>query len=46
MSPGTQNMATGLNAPSTTQNESGIAKHENWTRRPRYRQKRVREHKT
>jgi hypothetical protein len=29
MSPGAQNMATGLNALATAQNESGISKHEN-----------------
>jgi homoserine kinase len=30
----------------TAKNESGSAKYGNWTRRHRYRRKRVREHKT
>jgi hypothetical protein len=39
-------MKTGPDAHSTDQNESGSAKHETETRRPPYRPKRVREHKT
>jgi hypothetical protein len=44
--PGAQHMKTRPNALRTTENESGCAKHENGTRRPRYHRKRVREHKT
>jgi hypothetical protein len=40
-----QNIKTGHVAPGTVENESGIAKHENGTRRPRYRRKRVRARK-
>jgi hypothetical protein len=36
-----QNIKTGLDALGTVENESGSAKHENGTRRPRYRRKRV-----
>jgi hypothetical protein len=36
MSPGTQNMKSGLYALVTIENESGRAKHENETRHPRY----------
>jgi hypothetical protein len=39
-------MKTVLGALGTAQKESGNARHENEPRRPRYRQKRVREHKT
>jgi hypothetical protein len=46
MNPGAQNMKTGLDALGTAENESGRAKHENETRRPWYRRKRVRERKT
>jgi hypothetical protein len=46
MSLGAQNMKKGQDALGTAGNESGSAKHENGTRRPRYRRKRVREHKT
>jgi hypothetical protein len=46
MSPGTQNNKMGPDALGTAENESGKAKHENETRRPRYRRKRVRERKT
>jgi hypothetical protein len=46
MSSGAQNMKTGADAHGTVENESGRAKHENGTRHPRYRQKRVRERKT
>jgi hypothetical protein len=46
MSPGAQNKKKGPVAPVTAENESGSAKHENGTRRPRYRQNRVRERKT
>jgi hypothetical protein len=38
-------METELDALGTAQNVFGSAKHENWTRRPRYRPKWVREHK-
>jgi hypothetical protein len=41
MSLGAQNMKTGPGAIGTAQNESGSAKHENGTRRPRYRRKQV-----
>jgi hypothetical protein len=36
-SPGAQNMKTGPDALGIAENESGRAKHENRTRRPRYR---------
>jgi hypothetical protein len=39
-------MKTGHDALGTAENESMNAKHENETRRPRYRPKRVREYKT
>jgi hypothetical protein len=39
-------MNTGLEALGTDENEFGSAKYENWTRRPRYRRKQVRERKT
>jgi hypothetical protein len=39
-------MKTGLDALDTAENESGRAKHENGTRRPRYRRNRVMERKT
>jgi hypothetical protein len=42
MSPRAQNMKTGSNALDTAENESGSAKHKKETRRPRYRQKRLR----
>jgi hypothetical protein len=38
MSPGAQNMKTRPDALRTAENVSGSAKHENGTRRPRYRQ--------
>jgi hypothetical protein len=41
-SPGAQNMKIGHDALDTAENESGRAKHENGTRRPRYRRKRIR----
>jgi hypothetical protein len=41
-----QNMKSGADTLVTVKNEYGSAKHENGTRRPRYRRKRVREHKT
>jgi hypothetical protein len=37
---------TVLDALDTAPNEFESVKHENWTRQPRYRPKRVREHKT
>jgi hypothetical protein len=40
-----QNMKTGPDALRTVENESGSTKHENGTRRPRYRRKRVRARK-
>jgi hypothetical protein len=43
---GAQNMKTGPDALKTAENESGSEKHENGTRRPQYRRKRVRERKT
>jgi hypothetical protein len=43
---GAQNRKTGPDALGTAENESERAKHENDTRRPRYRRKRVPEHKT
>jgi hypothetical protein len=45
MSPGAQNIKTGPDALATAENESGRAKHENGTRRPPYRRKRVRARK-
>jgi hypothetical protein len=45
-SSGAQNMKTGPDALGITENESENAKHENGTRRPRYRLKRVRMRKT
>jgi hypothetical protein len=42
---GAQSMKTRPDAFSTAENESGRAKHENGTRRPRYRRKLVRERK-
>jgi hypothetical protein len=42
MSPGAQNMKIVHDALGTAENESGSAKHENGTRRPWYRRKRVR----
>jgi hypothetical protein len=41
-----QNKKTGLDAHGTTENKFGSAKHENWTRRPRYRRKYVQERKS
>jgi hypothetical protein len=41
-----ENMKTGHDALGTVGKESGIAEHENGTRRPRYRRKRVWERKT
>jgi hypothetical protein len=46
MSSGAQKMKTGPDARGIVENESGSAKHENGTRRPRKRRKQVREHKT
>jgi hypothetical protein len=46
MSLGTQNMKTGPDALGTIENDSGSAKHENGTRRPRYRRKRFLARKT
>jgi hypothetical protein len=46
MIPGEQNLKTGLDARGTAENEYGRAQHENGTRRPPYRRKLVREHKT
>jgi hypothetical protein len=46
MIPGAQNMKTEPDAIGTAENESGSAKHENGTRGPRYRRKRVRARKT
>jgi hypothetical protein len=46
MSPGAQNLKTRPNALRTVKKDSGRPKHENWTRRPRYRQKLVWERKT
>jgi hypothetical protein len=45
-SPGYQNMKTGPDALRIVENKSGRAKHENVTRRHRYRRNRVRERKT
>jgi hypothetical protein len=39
MSPGAQNMKTGSDPIGTTEKQSGRAKHENGSRRPRYRRK-------
>jgi hypothetical protein len=39
-------MKTGHDALGTAENESGRAKHEHWTRRPRNRRKRVQARKT
>jgi hypothetical protein len=44
--PGTQNMKTGPEALDNAKNESGSAKHENGTRRPRYGRKLIQAHKT
>jgi hypothetical protein len=41
-SQGAQNMKMGLDDLDTLENESGRAKHENGTQRPRYRRKEVR----
>jgi hypothetical protein len=41
MTPGAQNMNSGVDAIVTAENEVGRAKHENGTRRPRYRRKLV-----
>jgi hypothetical protein len=46
MSQGAQDMKTGPDALGTAENESGSAKHENGTRLPRHRRKRVRANKT
>jgi hypothetical protein len=46
MSPGEQNMTTGLDALGTAENNFGSAKHENGSRHPLYRRKRVRQRKT
>jgi hypothetical protein len=46
MSPGAKNMKKVPHALVTAENESGSAKHENETRHPQYRRKRVRERKT
>jgi hypothetical protein len=46
MSLGAQNMKTGRDALGTVENEFRSAKHENGTRRPPHRRKRVRERKT
>jgi hypothetical protein len=43
---GAQNMKSARSALGTAQNKSRSAKHENWTRHPWYRPKRVRECKT
>jgi hypothetical protein len=43
---GVQNMKAGSDAVDTVENDSGRVKHENGTRRRRYRRKRVRERKT
>jgi hypothetical protein len=45
MSPKVKDMKTGLEALGTDENESGSAKHEKGTRRPRYRRKLDRERK-
>jgi hypothetical protein len=41
-----KNMKTGPDAIGAVENEFGRAKHENWTRRPLYRRKRVRARQT
>jgi hypothetical protein len=41
MSPGAQNMKTGLDALGTSENESGRTKQENGTRRPPHRRKKM-----
>jgi hypothetical protein len=46
MCPGAQNIKSGSDALVIAENESGSAKHENETRRPRYRRNRVLERKT
>jgi hypothetical protein len=46
MSSAAQNIKIGPDALNTAENESGSAKHENGTRRPRFRRKCVRERKT
>jgi hypothetical protein len=46
MSPSAQNMKSGLDALSIAENDSGGAKLENGTQRPRYRRKLVRARKT
>jgi hypothetical protein len=46
MSPGAQKKKMGPAALGTVENESGSTKHENETRRPRYRRKRVRARNT
>jgi hypothetical protein len=46
MSQGAQNMEPGPDALYTAENESRSTKHENGTRRSRYRRKRVRERRT
>jgi hypothetical protein len=43
---GTQNMKMGPDTLGTAENESGRAKLENGSRRPRYRRKRLRKRKT
>jgi hypothetical protein len=45
-SPRAQNMKKGPATPGAAENESGSAKHENGSRRPWYRGKRLRELKT
>jgi hypothetical protein len=45
-SPGTQYKNTGSDASAIAENESRSKKHENGTRRPRYRRKQDRERKT
>jgi hypothetical protein len=46
MGPGAQNMKMGPDTLGIAENESGRAKLENGTRRPRYRRNRVRARKT
>jgi hypothetical protein len=46
MSPGAQSMKKGPDAHGTSKNDSESAKHENGTRRPRYRRKLVQVRKT
>jgi hypothetical protein len=43
---GAENIKKGPDALDTVENESGSAKHQNGTRRPRYRRKRIWERKT